>query len=896
MEEVIEQVSTVPHRSFNLDFLIFLIVGSIVTIFFLLYFNRLFASIVSYAIRTYTWHQYRLYIDIKAIQISLLGGRILFTGLRYHGSNESFLVQHGDITWRYWLRRVRDADIFTSKDAGEDASSGRDKNATLPCRIRLKLVGLEWFVYNRSPAYDSVLSGLTGDTSFGSGSSDACDEKDKTGLRSRKPGHSRPRDDVFEPHNDNGAAQGKRSENGRPFAPESEPSLGSAVPGALETEGLPFLLQFLPIHIECYKAAAVFGNENSRAILIAKADSVRGEIDASATSTIDPYQQVYDFHLEHPVVEMKENPDFKESQAARATREKENALRQAEPAPQASFFTQHRRRLLGSLRGIVPYWRGSVESFASDSRIGESAASSRGPDTAQWQGLSRYLNDQDLDDRVRWSSTEYAAMETILDSPEAHFKMYWDVVGKVTMHAHRLREIDPCININGGKPPAWGIDLSLKGGTMNYGPWADRQRAELQRVFVPSLCKNASVAEPVPIGGWRVATQMNVSIELEDALTLRIPTREESKNWRWRGKEPQTKPQTTRNKRKERQRTKGNRGDNGQSRPAGWFELKVSPNACITYTMDMVASPAGFKNQLTVDLPGSELWSSANHDLLWQSGRLRTSCDLSNPLQWNALRNWSFNVSCDQMTMYLLRDHIFLIVDMVGDWATGPPSDYLVFVPFIYHLRLKLQDLKIFLNVNDENIIDKATALDENAYLVLSSPELTAASSISLDTFRPSRNAVPFDIHLETLALKLHAPPSNTQAAFLASNDLGRGEALNVTGSYQYNATTSPANTDTLVLNVHSQSLSVYLHGFVVRYFMLLKDNYFGEHVHFRTLDEYQEQLQMQLMNPDAAALVRPPSKKSNDLDVMLALKLDDPRIMLPTNIYSAERYVQCEL
>ena len=29
---------------------------------------------------------------------------------------------------------------------------------------------------------------------------------------------------------------------------------------------------------------------------------------------------------------------------------------------------------------------------------------------------------------------------------------------------------------NGDLPPEWGLDLVFRGGTITYGPWADRQR------------------------------------------------------------------------------------------------------------------------------------------------------------------------------------------------------------------------------------------------------------------------------------------------------------------------------------------------------------------------------------------------------------------------------------
>ncbi|KAK4081527.1 uncharacterized protein Triagg1_2268 [Trichoderma aggressivum f. europaeum] len=883
-----------PRPGFNYEFLIFIILSAILAIFFLLYFNRVFGSIVSYGIRTWTWHRYRIYLDIQALQVSLLAGRIFFMGLRYHGSNESFLVQHGDITWRYWLRRVREADIFVSK-AEDNVASAREKNSNLPCRINVNLVGLEWFVYNRSPAYDSVLAGIIDPTSSGASSSTgAFDEKGDAGLRSRNTTH----EDSSER-----APMSREKGNGPLNGNASRPSTGSNSDSSDESEQdkneeLPFILKLFPIQIECEKAAAVFGNDNTKAILIVKADTLSGDVDATETKTVDQYRQVFKFELEHPVMEMLDNLDYKEDQATRAKRERDSVPQEPQHVPRKSYFRQQRRKALSSLRNLVPYWRRSVESFSSDARAGGGVVPTHVPGVVQWQGLSRYLDDQDIDDKTRWAPVEYAAVSTILDSPLCQLTIFWDAVSKVTEEAHRQRQLDPSLNINGSEPPAWGVQLSVKGGTMNYGPWADRQRADLQRVFVPSLSKDGSATGPLPVGAWRVPTQFDLLVELEDTVTLRIPIREESKNWRWRGKEHMVKQDTTRNTRKHRPRGKKNsKSEAVQPRPAGWLEFKLPQNSTIRYYMDMVANSAGYKNKCNIHLPTSELRSSVNHDVLWRSGALKVSCDLSTPLSWNTLRNWHFNLTFDGMDMYLLRDHIFLIVDLVDDWAAGPPAEYLVFTPFLYHLHLSLQNVKIFLNVNDGNIIDKATAMDDNSFIILSSPELKAETCIPLDKFRPSTNSIPFDVRADTLDLALHASQSSTQATFVKSKDLGHIEGLGVNGSYQYNATTSPANTDTLVLNIHAQSPCLYLFGFLVRYVMVLKDNYFGEHVHFKTQDEYQEQLQAKIQNPDAEMVaIRPPPKKSNDMDVILAIRVDDPRLLVPTNIYSAKRYLQGEL
>ena len=86
---------------FNWVFLIEILIVVVLAVFFLFYFNRIFATLVSFAIRAYTWNQYKAYIDIEALQISLLGGRIFFKSIRYHAHNVTLFVYEGHVTWRY---------------------------------------------------------------------------------------------------------------------------------------------------------------------------------------------------------------------------------------------------------------------------------------------------------------------------------------------------------------------------------------------------------------------------------------------------------------------------------------------------------------------------------------------------------------------------------------------------------------------------------------------------------------------------------------------------------------------------------------------------------------------------------------------------------------------------
>ncbi|CAK7221012.1 Macrophage colony-stimulating factor 1 receptor [Sporothrix curviconia] len=941
---------------FSGDFLAYMVVATFLALFFLLYFNRLFASLASWALRTWTLHRYGIYIDIQAVQFSLLGGRIFFVGLRYHGTNETILIQNGHITWAYWLRRVRHIDLGrrrTSKgpdaeDIGGDSTKVHQKTKSkIPCRMNVTLAGLEWFVYNRSAAYDSIVASLT----------ELCDYPDdgdpsppaKDGVpRHSEDGQHKLRKRRFNNEDDRESKEGKEDrEGGRSSeggdgmaekvaafaeamrggrdkrAPGHRPGLSSAsssadsdrnadarrpsAPEAGESEGLPAFLQLLPIHFTCDRAAVVMGNENTSGILVVKTQVLSGEVDARHVETPDPYRQVFRLHFQKPVVEIRDNDDYREDQTSRAVREKQIAEDTA-PLPPRSFFRHYRRTAYSQLRNLLPYFRSSVESFTSvDPRDPPATATSaRMPGSTHWQGLSRYLDGPGGDEKTRWTATEYAMLNPILESPEAFLTMYWDSVGKVTASAVSGAGADPLrrppdghININGNEPaPAWGMALSIRGGSVNYGPWADRKRVELQRVFFPGLSKDAKPARPLPVGAPRAPTQFKVYVELDDEVTLRVPVREASKNWRFKGKDVGTKFQSARDKRKNRSRYKKSEpapSASGQ-RPYGWLDIKISRNATIAYCMDMAASATGFCTTLTLDLPRVEIASSVNQQTLWRSGALRTSCDLSTPLQWNGLRQWRFHVTSNDLELFLLRDHVYLLTDLIDDWGTGPPAEYLAYTPFRYYIDLALPNVKLFLNVNDANIINNPTSFDDNTFIILASELLEASVCIPLDQFRAPSNAIPFSVQTDAATIQLHVPPWNTQSMFVRNKNVGHLRNLLVDGKYHYHAVTAPAtNTDTLLLNVSGQKPTFHAYGFMVRYFIKLKDNYFGDDVHFTTLEEYQDSLRLKAADPDAERATRPPHKASNDLDVILSVHADDPTILLPAYIYSTSRHVQID-
>ena len=858
---------------------------------------------------------------------------MFFKGLRYHGQNETVLIHDGYITWRYWLRHVQELDCndpneaskpSVSSDAGSSIAdrgrtNGRAENGgtgrvrRLPCRVLVKSRGVEWFIYNRSPAYDAIYQSMRNQ-----------EETDKPGPSAHMPAKTSKSDsspkyhssaDLFpeedapslvEPEEEKGGLDDGTAAHSKSRTTSVD---GSAHASISTSSALPGYLNILPVRIECNKGAVVMGNQNTRSILTAKFDGAAGQIDARASSTSDQYKQTFDFDFSHPVIEFKHNKDYTESHPSGGAKESSSSSRALEKRHRW-FGDLDGRRSIHSiwnwLLDYVPYHRGFVESRTHQRSNLGGAQNLRDENTGvyaenRWLGLTRYLDDDDgLIEQERWKAVEYGAFPTIVDSPEISMCIYWDVPGLVPERGS-TRIPPPAfeMDINGDTPPDWAIELKVRGGTINYGPWADRQRADLQAAFFPTLYKDAVPATRLQPGQLRISTVLKVVLEIEEQTTLRVPTREDSKDWKWKGQTVTSNvADAKRKKMKDRAKTDQGKkvGQSPEIRPFGWLDIRVLPDSTVKFSVDLVARSSGYRNHAELDLKGVEMSSSVNHGLLWRSQSQVISCDLSNPRGWNALRQWHIDIKDDGLELFMLRDHMFLLTDLISDWTSGPPGEFHTFVPFEYAITLYFADFKLFLNANDSNIINNPSDLEDNTFVVIWGKKLRADLVIPSKSFRPVRNQVEFDIEATDGGVELRTPPYNTQHTFLNGSDVATLKDLKIDGSYNYFLTTSTSLTDVLLLSVLGVAPRVNLYGFFVRYLMKVKDNYFGDDIHFRTLEEYQSQINMTEGQDFGMPDHGQHSRLSNDLDVILSIAAQDSCALLPAYLYSSERNVRLEI
>ncbi|KAK9372064.1 uncharacterized protein V1513DRAFT_467019 [Lipomyces chichibuensis] len=867
-------VSLRASRGFSWVFLVELIVTGIATIFVLFYFNRVIAAIMSLSLRWYTWHRYHVFIDIRSIQVSLLAGRIFFKDVRYIGSNESIFVVQGHFTWRYWLNRTRKSGLKLSDKL-------YDKNSVLPARFVLYMEGVEWFVYNRTPAYDAALHEY--EVANGLGDYDLEDngaEVHPLDLNRRKRESASSESSLTA----RGASPGQNKT--RQDAPH-------VVPNSEEKGSM--ILKFFPVEIKCDKGAMVVGNFRTPNIMIYHFASAAASVDAARSrSELDQYKMVFDLDFNRPSIQFRANMDYQGPSTDANNYGSGNEKQESNRTDLSKTYKRSK-------------WRSFVDLFAFlHGRFPTGIHGHPGQDDAyngQWHGLSRYLDDEEMDQVADSEQVEeYAKCTSVLDADEARLTYYYDVVGKVPMGISTpVEKIEGADIGNGGQAPQWGIDLYLRGATIQYGPWADRQRLILQSMFFPAAKINSEPRENLQLGEDRVATEFKVYVEMDDSTILRVPIREPSRDAEFK-------------------RRKEEAGSANLTRSFGWIELKMSQLSTVTHVSALVPSKNGWLNWMTADLNSLDMRSSVNHDILWSAKSHKIRGDLTSPLQWNGLQTWIFDNDASSVEAFLLREHVTIFTDMISDFSSVPDTTYASFIPQKFLIKLSLSNFSLYLNVNDSNIISNPTDFDDNIFLGFGGAKLDANIVVPLDQISPIVNEVRFRLNAEVIDFLLHAPPWHTQASFLPSKNLGKAKDFELVGSYTFTESPRSLPIDTLSMDLSTGSISLIAYGFLIRYLIKIRENYFGDNIHFKTLDEFTKSAAATdyLQNGiktyryssesilDGAATASRGEKEPlsggdilrplNSMDVLVSFKTNSGTLILPTNIYSAKSHLRMDM
>lgn len=864
------RVSLSNERNFSWVFLVDWILTCIVTLTVIFYLGRIFAYTVSFILEWLLWKRWKVKVTIQALKIAPLGGSITFKNVCIIHKDYAASFLEGSITWRYWLLNSRNSQYEEEEshqrheENGNERDCGTVKNTQLPCRFVMSYEGLELFLYNRTVAYENIIQMFS--------------KEERTKFESFLDESSYSK--LFTGENDD-LCDKEIPESLRSTSSSDVPNINDRVFEQVYYRQKSFFVKFLPIQLLIHRGSVIIGNKFTSSILILSHKSAEGIIDLSLPKEkLDLYKMKFQLDYSDMDISIKQNIAYDHDMSLK------NKLSR-------SKFSKVWSRFLKILR-------------ASHIRIKWLQDENEETDIffQKWKGLSLYRGNafdgdqDDMDDiHFDFASHEYAKVTNILKSPRIVATYEYDIPGVVPHGAHPTAD-GPEVG-NNGSPPEFGLDIQIHGATICYGPWAQREIQHLQKIFSPIVSRSPNPTQTLSPGSRRIYTYFKTSFTIMEESSLRIPTREPSKDQDFLKKFKET---------------------SDDYRPFGWLDLKFSKESYGTVNTILCPTKQGYPNDLSIHLGHMEAVSSVNHDILLKCKSFDINAEIGYPLGWNSEANWLFKLSSSQLESFLLREHITLISDVFSDFSSGDPTPYELFRPFIYEVSWEMDGYSVYLNVNDHNIVNNPLDFNENCYLSLHGEELILETTIPHRVISERYTDISYRISTPMFRLLLNAPPWNTLNEFMKNKEVGRSYNFTMDGVYTLYPELDVDNVDTISVECSSTGTTLNCYGFVIRYLMNVKMNYFGDFINFVTSEEYtgtikakeggildQEQQEApsdflsdnesEEKNPDPYVNIRdnPPVKRSdvkrttNETDIWFVFSVWEGALILPETIYNAD-------
>lgn len=850
--------NSILHRhQFSYVFLMDWLMIVVVAVFGVFYFNQVLGLLFTHTVGWYMWWRYGVYIKIQSIELSLLGGRLMFRNISYIGTSHALHIVHGSLSWKYWLQDRRRSRLLSAKWVVQKLAEQAEKRAAAAeeeekiCEKLSREGGVtpETIKYARKEAKKRRNEAKRAKSAGNTGSN--------IQERLRKNGDEDDVHSAYNSHLGGDALDDTQSAfalkiygvewfvYNREYAYEVLTKKEAPLDEIADQwkQGLSSLelwfAEMLPLQIDAHQLGAVFGNDDTESLMILTTPLFSSIIDmAPPSNDTDRYMVRIDSDLQVPEVELRPNPDYHASLIFPVTDEKK---RRQKRFLWAKKMTQESRPWYGLRRYAAEE---NVDMTQDSSSDGESESGKHSDSeeykkrsNAQKRKSSRYKNSGNDDDTIEVHSddessseqdeeksnlksrlanqpVEYAKVTQVIACDYAKFRMCVDAVG---------------LEMEGSSPPLYDMHMEIQNAKMTYGPYAERQRQTFFSVFFPRNCSSPAQEQSVstddqatrPPSDEKVATNETYKTNTNETSTIFGSTRtsgplleslsELNKGNRKARLHPKATVSVTllgesalvvpvRESSKDAEFIEAFKkhyksfGGNLQ-RSFGWLEVRAEPNSKVDVSVPFIPNDeGGYDTTCAISLAKPYVRSSVNHEMMFRASKFDIRIDQYQPPVWNDVNTYTIKQHAVDLDYFILREHSNLVEDAITDFSDGPEVPYELFTPTIYIISLDIQNMKLFFNVNKGNIINSPTSLSENTFLVMGTPEVNFTSDIPRTDIVSPTSKVHTLITAPHVDLDLSAPNWHTLQEFLDTKRLATVENFSVKLEHLMSNVTSDLN------------------------------------------------------------------------------------------------------
>eukprot|EP00794_Sanderia_malayensis_P007184 gene7184-7990_t len=322
----------------------------------------------------------------------------------------------------------------------------------------------------------------------------------------------------------------------------------------------------------------------------------------------------------------------------------------------------------------------------------------------------------------------------VLQSGEVEFNYFQDVPGVVPEDLARAPDSDPLWSLNA---------VFTKATTITYGPWADKQREKLQKLFLPNDYQEQQPTRPLQPGELRSHTGFDLRVKFQDAVTMDILFSKDD--------------ETTA------------------------IHVCAASPCSIHFYLPWTVNEFGYTSTLIMQLHKLEIATSLEFRKVLECESMEAEIIMTVPRIWNQFQRWSCEFLFNETTLYFIYQHTNFIQDLLNDWAVTEPADIAFFVPYEWEFRFHFKDYELVCLVNEHNWID-CTNDNENSQLAFCGEALEVTFLLPFAQFLPQVEKLRFFCRAESLVLRMFLPESNTLRrsvlSLVRNNDQNRNPAI----------------------------------------------------------------------------------------------------------------------
>ncbi|XP_077984720.1 bridge-like lipid transfer protein family member 1 [Glandiceps talaboti] len=292
--------------------------------------------------------------------------------------------------------------------------------------------------------------------------------------------------------------------------------------------------------------------------------------------------------------------------------------------------------------------------------------------------------------------------------------------------------------------PCWGMDVKCgKGTDISYGPWADRQRELLHKLFFPVDYQPMTVTKPPKPGDTRQCTRFDFRMNILEDATIDILF---------------TKCKET-----------------------NAIHMNIGAGSCVEVCIPWVVTQDGYKTKVSSQLLYLDSSTSLQYRSLIECETLQFTVEVHYPIIWNHHQTWKCDLTVSRGIWSLIFQHKTFLLDLMTDWSSKSRPDILSFTPYTWQFNIVFHEFELILPANQYNWVDCASHNQENVLMAICAEHFDLSFSLPFTDFIPETVPIKFWVAIENGTLRAYLPETNTSRHALLALDKSCKESVQKT-------------------------------------------------------------------------------------------------------------------